>query len=338
MAPPIARNGRAIPGRLPWLPAVFPVAVPPSPMPGSLSSPIKWNPLGTFSSFSPLPRSPVAAPPLSTVLLLSPTPPAASSHPYRLACAPSGRAVTSLGSATPSPSPASPSPLPKLAGTVSSSTSSGVATTPPPPAACATSQATASPEFRRNAVAHAGLSFLLVDVAFGSLFRRARASADVAISTSGIAAASGVFHAVLVSVQLPPAAHVASSPAPVVVVLPSFPVIVVFVPLSSRSRSSSSFRQVPQPRHCLRPRLRVAKRCAGCVSPSSKDRCRSRPLAFCLRHSRPSPPRPFVVVVPSPRRVVACSFACVLRVASVVLEVPEAWFAVVAEGSEGRSL
>nr|BAD36497.1 cell wall protein-like [Oryza sativa Japonica Group] len=34
----------------------------------------------------------------------------------------------------------------------------------------------------------------------------------------------------------------------------------------------------------------------------------------------------------------ACSFACVLRVAFVVPEVPEAWFAVVAEGSEGRSL
>nr|BAD03715.1 cell wall protein-like [Oryza sativa Japonica Group] len=34
----------------------------------------------------------------------------------------------------------------------------------------------------------------------------------------------------------------------------------------------------------------------------------------------------------------ACSFAYVLRVASVVPEVPEAWFAVVAESSEGRSL
>ncbi|XP_066161999.1 uncharacterized protein [Oryza sativa Japonica Group] len=92
-----------------------------------------------------------------------------------------------------------------------------------------------------------------------------------------------------------------------------------FLSLSSRrSRSSwhSSLRQavlvrrpcpssVPlQPRRCLRPRLRVAKRCAGRVSPSSKDRRRSRPLAFRLRHSRPSPPRPFIVVVPSPRRVV----------------------------------
>ncbi|BAH95673.1 Os12g0468900, partial [Oryza sativa Japonica Group] len=49
-------------------------------------------------------------------------------------------------------------------------------------------------------------------------------------------------------------------------------------------------------------------------------------------------PRIAAEVVPSPRRVVACSFACVLRVAFVVPEVPEAWFVVVAEGSEGRSL
>ncbi|XP_066166568.1 uncharacterized protein [Oryza sativa Japonica Group] len=64
MALPIARNGRAIPGRLPWPPAVFPVTVPPSPMPGSLPSPIKWNPLRAFYRFSPFPSSPVAAPPL----------------------------------------------------------------------------------------------------------------------------------------------------------------------------------------------------------------------------------------------------------------------------------
>ncbi|XP_066166963.1 uncharacterized protein [Oryza sativa Japonica Group] len=121
---------------------------------------------------------------------------------------------------------------------------------------------------------------------------------------------------------------------------------------SRRSRSSwrSSLRQavlvrrprlssVPlQPRRRLRPRLRVVTPRAGRVSPSSKDRRRSRPLAVRPRSSRPPPPRPFVVVVPTPRRVVACSFACVLRVASVVPEVPEAWFVVVAKGSEGRSL
>nr|BAD61763.1 cell wall protein-like [Oryza sativa Japonica Group] len=59
-------------------------------------------------------------------------------------------------------------------------------------------------------------------------------------------------------------------------------------------------------------------------------------------------PSPFVSVVPvslrrarsslSFPRLVAWCFACVPRVAFVVPEVPEAWFAVVAEGSEGRSL
>nr|AAT85785.1 hypothetical protein [Oryza sativa Japonica Group]ABF96885.1 hypothetical protein LOC_Os03g32980 [Oryza sativa Japonica Group] len=99
---------------------------------------------------------------------------------------------------------------------------------------------------------------------------------------------NGVFHAVLVSVQPLPAAHIASSLAPVVIVavLPSFPVAVAFVPPSSRSRSSSSLRQVPQPRHRLRPRLRVAKPCAGRVSPSSKDRRRSRLLAVRLSRAR----------------------------------------------------
>ncbi|XP_066165894.1 uncharacterized protein [Oryza sativa Japonica Group] len=100
---------------------------------------------------------------------------------------------------------------------------------------------------------------------------------------------SGVFHAVLVSVQPLPAALVASSPAPV-------------SSSSSSRRSWSSWRSslrraVPvrrprpsseprQPRRRLRPRLRVVKRCAGCVSPSSKDRRRSRSLAVCLRRSR----------------------------------------------------
>nr|AAT73651.1 unknown protein [Oryza sativa Japonica Group] len=137
-------------------------------------------------------------------------------------------------------------------------------------------------------------------------------------------------------------------------------------PFSSVVRVRQVCRCSPRPR--LRPRLRVVKPRAGRVSPSSKDRRRSRPLAVRLRCARLSPPRPFVVVVPVPRRVVlqnlitiirkspcnsiklrmiiswsyelridpfkslnACSFACVLRVASVVPEVPEAWFVVVAE-------
>jgi len=41
-----------------------------------------------------------------------------------------------------------------------------------------------------------------------------------------------------------------------------------------------------QPRRRLRPRLRVVKRCAGRVSPSSKDRRRSRSLAVRLRRPR----------------------------------------------------
>jgi 1,4-dihydroxy-2-naphthoate octaprenyltransferase len=57
---------------------------------------------------------------------------------------------------------------------------------------------------------------------------------------------SGVFHAILASVQPLPAALVVSSPAPVVVVvvLSSFPVVVAFVPPSSRSRPPPAFRQV----------------------------------------------------------------------------------------------
>ncbi|XP_066160053.1 uncharacterized protein [Oryza sativa Japonica Group] len=101
----------------------------------------------------------------------------------------------------------------------------------------------------------------------------------------------GVSHAVLTSVQLLPAALVASSPAPVVVVvvLSSFQVVVAFVPPSSRPRPSSVFRQGRcSPRRRLRPRLRVVKPRASRVSPSSKDRRRSRSLAIRLRRARSS--------------------------------------------------
>nr|BAD23200.1 cell wall protein-like [Oryza sativa Japonica Group] len=220
----------------------------------------------------PLPRSPVVAPPLPAVLLLSPTPPAASSRPYRLARAPSGRAVSSLGSATPSPSPASPSPLPKLAGTVSSSTFSGVATTPPPPAACAASQATASPEFRRNAVARADLSFLLVDVAFGSLFRRARAPADVTISTSGITAARS------------PSASPPLRPNPAGVRHRRHRSSSLACHLAAPPPSSASQQRVP--RH---PRLRAAADGCPCRLLAGPDRRHRRPLvvpgfARCVAH------------------------------------------------------
>ncbi|XP_066166469.1 uncharacterized protein [Oryza sativa Japonica Group] len=105
MAPPIARNGRTIPGCLPWPPAAIPVAVPPSPVLGSLPSAIKWNPLAPFYRFSPLPRSPVVPSHLPAVVPSLPRrrpPPAACATPpaHRLA--------------VPSPSPASqPPPLPR---------------------------------------------------------------------------------------------------------------------------------------------------------------------------------------------------------------------------------
>src|SRR5512139_3045816 len=64
MVPPIIRKGRDFLGHQTWSPAVFLVAVPPSPMPGSLPHPIKWNPLFAFYRFSLLPSPPVASPPL----------------------------------------------------------------------------------------------------------------------------------------------------------------------------------------------------------------------------------------------------------------------------------
>ncbi|KAF2926814.1 hypothetical protein DAI22_06g156900 [Oryza sativa Japonica Group] len=104
-------------------------------------------------------------------------------------------------------------------------------------------------------------------------------------------------------------------------------------PIAFAARGSSS--EPLQPRRRLRPWLRIVKRCAGRVSPSSKDRCRSRSLAVRLRRSRAVSAARSLSSFPC---LVAWCFACVLRAASVVPEVPEAWFAVVAEGSEGRSL
>ncbi|XP_066168802.1 pre-mRNA-splicing factor CWC22-like [Oryza sativa Japonica Group] len=55
--------------------------------------------------------------------------------------------------------------------------------------------------------------------------------------------------------------------------------------LVRRPRSSS---EPLQPRRRLRPRLRIVKRCAGRVSPSSKDRRRSHSLTVRLRLARSS--------------------------------------------------
>ncbi|XP_066165866.1 uncharacterized protein [Oryza sativa Japonica Group] len=95
---------------------------------------------------------------------------------------------------------------------------------------------------------------------------------------------SGVFHVVPISVQLPPAVLVASSPVPVVVVvvvLSSFPVVVAFVPPSSRSRPSSAFVK----------RAAAAPSSSSSSAPRRQAPCRPR-LAFV----QGSPPKP------SPRR------------------------------------
>src|SRR5512142_2335845 len=72
MAPPIAGNGRAIPGRLPLPPAVVPAAVPAPPVAGSLPHPIKWNPHPPFYRFNLIPSLPVVVSPLPAVLLFLP--------------------------------------------------------------------------------------------------------------------------------------------------------------------------------------------------------------------------------------------------------------------------
>ncbi|XP_066167790.1 uncharacterized protein [Oryza sativa Japonica Group] len=95
---------------------------------------------------------------------------------------------------------------------------------------------------------------------------------------------SGVSHVVLVSVQPLPAVLVASSPVPVVavvVVLSSFPVVVAFVPPSSRSRPSSAFVK----------RAAAAPSSSPPSAPRRQAPCRPR-LAFV----QGSPPKP------SPRR------------------------------------
>jgi hypothetical protein len=123
-------------------------------------------------------------------------------------------------------------------------------------------------------------------------------------------------------------------------------------PRRPRSSSSSSSRRSRSLwRSSLRQAVLVRRprfvKCAAAPSSSSSSPPRRqascRPCLAFIPGSPPKsfprrPPCPFVVVVPTPRSVVACSFACVLRVAFVVPEVPEAWFVVVAEGSEGRSL
>ncbi|XP_066168238.1 uncharacterized protein [Oryza sativa Japonica Group] len=451
MVPPIAGNGRAKSGRLPLPPAAIPVAVPAPPVAGSLPHPIKWDPHPSFYRFSPFPSLPVVVSPLPAFSFsLSdagrppatspsspehrpavPSPPSALQHrplhrPYRLLAGNSPERC-------PRRQPVALVPLYSLQPAAVHRRCAdrrrrlllrhrGIAFFP--------GITSSSPEFRRNAVARAGLTFLLVDISSGCPGRRARASADVAVSSLGdaaspstpacprfrrnVAANLSVRLAGVVRPPVPPRRvpvghlhhHLRHRSRDVVLGLASpsteprrcsssssrslspgsssrgaASVVGIVAAWSSsssspcsrcrlssspprRSRSSSSSSssrrsrsswrsslrravlvrrprsssEPLQPRPRVRPRLRVVKPRAGRSSPSPKDRRRSRPLAVRLRCARLSPPRPFVVVVPTPRRVVACSFACVLRVAFVVPEVPEAWFVVVAEGSESRSL
>nr|BAD69268.1 cell wall protein-like [Oryza sativa Japonica Group] len=304
----ITRNARANPGRFPWPPADFSAAVLTSPVPGSL------------------PRR-------------------RSSRPYRLARAPVGRAVSSLGVAAASPPPASPSfraetpggaslpatvvlppllrlqpPLPprlctgrrrhhlprlRFAVLISGITSSSpearrsgllvgvqylpvsgrllfVASTPIDVAVSSIDVATSSsppaaPLFRRNAVARAGLSILLVaDVP--SVGRSSSPAHHPAAPPSSASQRR---------VPRRPRLRAATVGCPRRLIAgpgrrphrrgirPSVK------PIAFVARVSSSV--LLQPRHRLRPWLRVVKPCVGRVSPSSKDRRRSRSLAVRLR-------------------------------------------------------
>nr|BAD17359.1 cell wall protein-like [Oryza sativa Japonica Group]BAD27755.1 cell wall protein-like [Oryza sativa Japonica Group] len=150
-----------------------------------------------------------------------------------------------------------------------------------------------SPEFRRNTVARAGLSFLLVDVSSGSPFRRARASAGAAVPSLGVAASP-------------------STPA-----APRFRRNTVAAPASPSSTSPASFRPpLPPPRlvgllHLYHLRHRSRDVVLGLASPPTEHRrgvfhailASVQPLPAALVVSSPAP----VVVV-----VVLSSFPVVV--------------------------
>ncbi|XP_066160571.1 uncharacterized protein [Oryza sativa Japonica Group] len=280
------------------------------PVPGSLSHPIKWNHLGTFSSFSPLPRPLVAAPPLPAVVLSLPChrpPPAASpSSPERRPVAPSPPAASQLlplhrrrlrftrrppetrprrqpvalvplyslqPAAVPRrsvgrrrrllrrrrgivsfPGHTSVSPEHRRVATNPSTRLAGVLRPPVPPRLF-TGQPRHHHLRHRSGKVALGLASPSTEPLRGPsslspfvLVVDVPSVARLVVSRRRLRHRhrSGVFHVVPVSVQPLPAALVASSPAPVVVVvvvLSSFPVVVAFVPPSSRPRPSSVFRQ-----------------------------------------------------------------------------------------------
>nr|BAD31337.1 hypothetical protein [Oryza sativa Japonica Group] len=98
--------------------------------------------------------------------------------------------------------------------------------------------------------------------------------------------------------QLPPAALVASSPVPVIVLI-----VVAFVPPSSRSRSSSAFRQVSR---CSPVVVFVLGSASSSVAPAA-SRLRPRIAAEVV-------PSPFVSVVPGRLRRArsSLSFPCLV--------------------------
>ncbi|BAD72491.1 cell wall protein-like [Oryza sativa Japonica Group] len=297
MPPPIAGNGRAKSGRLPLPPAGFSTAVPTSPVAGSLFSHIKWDPRTPFYRFNPIPSLPVVSSPVPAVALLFPSrrpPPAAflsspehrpavPSPPSALQHRPLHRPHRLLAGNSPERCPRrQPVALVPLYSLQPAAVHRrcadrrrrlllrhrGIAFFP--------GITSSSPEFRRNAVARAGLSFLLGGISSGCPFRHARASAGAAVPSLGMVTRDvvlglaspptehrrGVFHVILVPVQPLPAVLVASSPAPVVValVLSSFPIVVApvlvfvlgsasssLVPAASRLRPRIAAEAVPSP-------------------------------------------------------------------------------------------
>ncbi|XP_066160614.1 vegetative cell wall protein gp1-like [Oryza sativa Japonica Group] len=137
----------------------------------------------------------------------------------------------------------------------------------------------AAPRFRRNAVAAPASPSSLSPASFRPLLPPRRLVAPLHHHLHQHR--SGVFHVILVPVQPLPAVLVASSPVPVVVVLSPFPVVVAFVPPSSRSRPSSAFVK----------RAATTPSSFSSSAPRRQAPCRPR-LAFVQR----SPPKP------SPRR------------------------------------
>nr|AAM74360.1 Hypothetical protein [Oryza sativa Japonica Group] len=226
-------------------------------------------------------RQPVALPPLT-----------ASSRPCRAAQVQAGRAVFSLGVAASTSTPACPrfrrnavarAGLALCLAGVPSATPSSVPvhrqTSPAPPPA---SQRQGCPRPRLPSIRTPLVFVIVVSVRprrrlLWSVVRPCRLV--VSLRRHPRRHRSSVFRAVLVSVQLLPAALITSSPVPVVV-LSSFPVVVAFVPPSSRSRPSSASVKCAA----------AAPSSSSSSSPRRQALCRPR-LAFVQRSPPKSSPR-----------------------------------------------